>query len=294
MSKKQYIDEGTVIIITGASSGIGKELAIQLAKFKTNLVLIARRRKLLYKLKAKLERIGAKVLVINGDIRTYETQKSIIEKTLTTFGKIDILVNNAGIGKVNYFAEQPEEEIDQLITTNLSSVIKLTRLVVPIMKANKQGHIINISSALAYIPNSAFAVYCATKAAIKTFSDSIRGEVKRFDINVSTVYPGPYKTEFNKVAGIKGASLPGYDVRKLVEEIIKLMCSKKRNLISPKIYVPLISLLRILPPIRKMLANFISREALKGKFSDKMSTKLIEKKDEIEGKNKIKSIVLSH
>ncbi len=239
-SNKAFFDESKVIIITGASSGIGKALSLALVRYNPKLVLIARRKRQLLQTAKLLEKENVDVLPIVGDVRNREDRIKFVDFTMKKYGRIDVLVNNAGLGKANLIIDQPEEEIDLLIETNILSLIKMTKHVLPIMQQQESGIIINMSSSLALLPVFPFAVYCATKSAVKVFSDSIRQELKNYGISVSTVMPGSYETEFNKIAGIDEESVPGYAVEKLAVKIAKLVVKPKKNLIQPTSYVPLI------------------------------------------------------
>lgn len=288
------IDENTVIVITGASSGIGKELAIQLSNYRPKLVLTARREKLLNYLKRRIEKNGAEVLVIPGDIRKKEVRERILSDTISRFGKADVLINNAGLGKVSKLLDQPEEEIDQLIETNFIALVKLTQLFLPVMKARNFGHIVNVSSSMIYIPNSAFGVYCATKAAIKSFSDAIRNELKEYGISVSTILPGPYKTNFNKVAGIKDNAMPGCEVNSLAKEIIKVIERRKKNLIAPKLYSIIIGSCRAFPPLSKLVANFVEKKTIQLRRKEDRTMRFKGKKEEKNADKEIIKPILTH
>lgn len=239
-SNNAFFDESKVIIITGASSGIGKAVSLALVKYKPKLVLVARRKKKLLHTASLLKKHKIKTLSIVGDVRNRDDRMKIIDLTLKTFGRIDVLINNAGVGKANLFLEQPEEEIDQLIETNILSLIKMTHAVVPIMEQQGEGNIINISSSLAMLPVYPFAVYCATKSAVKVFGDSVRQELKNYGISVSTVLPGPYKTEFNKISGLSDKLVNGSKVDKLARKIALLIIKPKNNLIRPKSFILLL------------------------------------------------------
>ncbi|MCK4844937.1 MAG: SDR family NAD(P)-dependent oxidoreductase [Candidatus Heimdallarchaeota archaeon] len=255
---------GKVIIITGASSGIGRVIATELANYNPKLVIIARRAKKLLETSRLLKEKGIEFIPIVGDVRNNEDLEKIIEATLQKFGTIDILVNNAGLGKVNLFVNQTEEDIDQLIDTNIKALIKLTRKTLPIMKENGEGHIVNISSSIFLFPSYPFAVYSATKAAVKVFSDCIREEVKNYGIEISTVLPGPYNTEFNQVAGIDPKYMPGFDVNKLSQRIVRLIANPKHTIIQPWFYRILIVLSNLFPGIQKTLGSHISKLAIRG------------------------------
>lgn len=272
MSKKKgyknhsYFEDEKVILITGASSGIGKNVALALANYDTKLVIVARREKKLIQIARQLRKLKIKVLPIVGDIRNRDDRARMIEHSLKKFGRIDVLINNAGLGKANLFLEQPISEIDELIETNILGLIKMSKLVIPVMKKQNAGHIINLSSSLALLPVYPFAVYCATKSAVKTFSDCIRDEVKEYGIKVSTVLPGPYNTEFHKVAGLDDSSYPSYSVSKLAEKIAKLVIKPKENLIQPWFFIPLVWIATRFRFIKRKITLPISKSIMEGKI----------------------------
>ncbi|MCK4972727.1 MAG: SDR family NAD(P)-dependent oxidoreductase [Candidatus Heimdallarchaeota archaeon] len=273
-------NEGLIIIITGASSGIGKAVALKLAESKPKIVIVARRQKELMKTAHAVKRKGAKVLPIIGDVRNREDRERVVNLTMKAFGYIDVLINNAGLGKANLFIDQPDEEINELIETNILALIKLTHEVLPIMKNQGKGHIINLSSTLALLPTYPFAVYCATKAAVKTFSDCIREEVKEHGINISTVYPGPYDTGFGKVAGYGRSGFQGYDALKLAEHIAKLVSKPKDNLIKPWFFVPLVWVTKFSRRLKRKVIAGIADEIIKAKRETDLTMKLEEEKQE--------------
>ncbi|MCK5303763.1 MAG: SDR family NAD(P)-dependent oxidoreductase [Candidatus Heimdallarchaeota archaeon] len=253
-------------MITGASSGIGKNVALALANYGTKLVIVARREKKLIQTTRQLRKLKIKVLPIIGDIRTRDDRARIVEQTMKNFGRIDVLINNAGLGKANLFLEQPISEIDELIETNVLGLIKMSKLVIPIMKEQNNGHIINLSSSLAFLPVYPFAVYCATKSAVKTFSDCIRDEVKAYGIKISTVFPGPYGTEFHKVAGLDDSSYQSYSVSRLAEKIARLVIKPKDNLIQPWFFIPLIWITTRFRFIKRKITSPISSSIMEGKI----------------------------
>ncbi len=264
--KHSFFEDGKVVLITGASSGIGKNVALALANYGTKLVIVARREKKLIQTTRQLRKLKIKVLPIIGDIRTRDDRARIVEQTMKNFGRIDVLINNAGLGKANLFLEQPISEIDELIETNVLGLIKMSKLVIPIMKEQNNGHIINLSSSLAFLPVYPFAVYCATKSAVKTFSDCIRDEVKAYGIKISTVFPGPYGTEFHKVAGLDDSSYQSYSVSRLAEKIARLVIKPKDNLIQPWFFIPLIWITTRFRFIKRKITSPISSSIMEGKI----------------------------
>jgi len=280
--KSKGLLKNITIVITGASSGIGKSLALALAPLKPNLVIVARREKKLKQTSYQLKKQKVKHISIIGDVRNREDRKQIIDKTLNTFGRIDVLINNAGLGKANLFLEQPEQEIDELIETNVLSLIKLTHTVIPIMKEQGEGHIINLSSTLALLPVYPFAVYCATKSAVKIFGDCIREEVRDYGIKISTVLPGPYNTEFNYIANIEKSDFKGYDVEKLADKMVKLILKPKNNLIQPWQFNPVAWLARISKKFKEKVTTSIATSIMKARAMTSLEVHSEkEKKEEI-------------
>ena len=126
-SNNPFFNEGKVIMVTGASSGIGKAVCSALTKYNPKYVIIARRKKKLLQTANFLKKQNLEVLPIIGDVRNRDDREKFIDLTIQRFGRIDVLINNAGLGKANLFSEQPETEIDQLIETNILSLIKMTK-----------------------------------------------------------------------------------------------------------------------------------------------------------------------
>ncbi|OLS33170.1 MAG: putative oxidoreductase [Candidatus Heimdallarchaeota archaeon AB_125] len=293
-SNNAFFDDSKVIIITGASSGIGKAVAQALVRYKPKLVLTARRKRKLYHTANLLKKQKLKVLPIVSDIRNREDRTRIIDLTLKMFGRIDVLINNAGLGKANLFLNQPEEEIDQLIETNILSLIKMTHAVVPIMEEQGGGSIINISSSLAMLPVYPFAVYCATKSAVKVFGDGIRQELKDYGISVSTVLPGPYNTEFNKISGLNDEIVNGKAVDKLAIKIAKLTIKPKNNLIQPRSFIPLLWITEKFGFLKEKITLKIAEQIYKARIANIKKiefeeTKLEEKEIELAVATKTKN-----
>jgi NADP-dependent 3-hydroxy acid dehydrogenase YdfG len=188
--------KGKTIIITGASSGIGEATAKKLSQEGANVVLSARREDRLNSLKKEIEQNGGKALVIPGDVTNKEDFKKIVSLTLEEFGGIFGIINNAGLMPLSYVKNLHVEEWDKMIDVNIKGVTNGVAAVLPTMMEQKSGHIINISSSAGrkYYPGG--AVYCATKAAVKMFTEGLRVELApKFGINVTSIDPGFVSTE---------------------------------------------------------------------------------------------------
>ncbi|MDN5330395.1 MAG: hypothetical protein PWP35_2182 [Bacteroidales bacterium] len=191
-----------VVIITGASSGIGEATARALAAEGCRLVLAARRMKRLIALKESLEAQGAQCLVMQTDATTQGQWKCLVDKTLELWGQIDVLINNAGIMPLSYIKNLRIEEWEQMIDVNLKGALYGVAAVLPHMRSRRNGHIINISSTAGRWLFDGGAVYCATKFALNAFSEGFRREITASEgIRMTLIEPGITSTELH--LGIK-------------------------------------------------------------------------------------------
>jgi short-subunit dehydrogenase len=187
-------------VITGASAGIGREFARQLASRAKLLVLVARRRDRLEQLRTELVARNPALLV---NIR--ETDLSNLEQTmqlaaLLTNEPIDFLINNAGVGDHGSFATADPIHVNEQVLVNVLALTALTRALLPRMIAQKRGAILNVSSSAGFLPLPGIAVYAATKAYVTSFSEAIRAETRDCGITVTALCPGPVHTEFDEIA----------------------------------------------------------------------------------------------
>jgi short-subunit dehydrogenase len=191
---------GQVVIITGASAGIGEATARRLAAEGAAVVLVARRKERLDALKGEIERGGGRALAIAADVTNAADRERLVNETLAACGRIDALVNNAGYGQRGPIELVPLDAIRQNFETNLFSLIALTQLVIPVLRRQAGGRIVNISSLAGRIARPLSSVYDATKHALEAISDGLRGELAPFGIKVVVIEPGFINTEFLGVA----------------------------------------------------------------------------------------------
>ena len=195
-----------VVIVTGASSGIGEATARQFGKEGAKIVLAARR---VDKLEALAQEIlamgsGAEALVVQADLSKLEDIQALIKQTLDKFGRIDVLVNNAGFGRLDWLENlDPVKDIQSQFDVNVLGVIQTTRQALPVMMKQRSGHIINMCSMAGLVATPTYTVYAACKHAVHGFSEALRREVRPWGIDVSMIYPGGVVTEFQAHAGIK-------------------------------------------------------------------------------------------
>src|SRR3989454_6359596 len=194
--------DGCSALITGASAGIGREFARQLASRARTLVLIARRERRLNELRDELRNQNAQ---LNLHVRVVDlSDKSQIDELVRWLEEnkinIDFLINNAGLGDYGPFATSDAERDDRIVQVNIVALTLLTGRLLPQMIAKKRGAILNVSSSAGFLPIPGMAVYAATKAYVTSFSEALRGEVRGTGVNVCTLCPGPVHTEFQEVA----------------------------------------------------------------------------------------------
>jgi uncharacterized protein len=190
-------------VITGASAGIGREFARQLASRAKLLVLVARRRDRLEQLRSELVARNPALLV-----NIHQTDLSNLDQTmqlaaLLTKEPIDFLINNAGVGDHGSFATADPIHVNEQLQVNALALTALTRALLPRMIAQTRGAILNVSSSAGFLPLAGMAVYAATKAYVTSFSEAIRAETRECGITVTALCPGPVHTEFAEVANRK-------------------------------------------------------------------------------------------
>ena len=189
------------VLITGASSGIGKELAYLFAQNGYPLVLVARRKEKLLQIQSDIQNTyGTNVAIIALDLSKIESANTLTEKLNDKGLYIDILVNNAGFGINSSFEEMDIDQETEMLILNMITLTKLSRYLGKQMILNKQGHIINISSAAAFQAVPGFSSYAASKAYVLNFSEAIEHELKPYGVQVTTICPGATQTEFADVA----------------------------------------------------------------------------------------------
>ena len=186
-----------VAVITGASSGLGKQMAYALAKQGANLVILARRIERLLELKDELEKNDIKVLPIKCDVTSTENIENAAKLSEETFGKVDILINCAGASKDKGALEMTDEEWQFTIDTDLTSVFKMTRAFGNIMKKNNYGRIINIASMYGMVGNTAIPTiaYHSSKGGVINYTRAAAAELAKYNITVNCICPGYFYTE---------------------------------------------------------------------------------------------------
>ncbi len=195
-------------LITGASTGIGKEFAHIHARTKGDLVIVARSEDKLNALASELkEKHGINVFVITKDLSKPDAAKEVYEETKAAGIEVNYLINNAGFGGRGYFHERDWEKELAMITLNVTTLTALTRFFLDDMVSRNSGKILNVSSTASLLPGPLQAVYFATKAFVTSFSNAIAQELHKTNITVTALLPGATETEFAKTSGMDKTNL---------------------------------------------------------------------------------------
>jgi uncharacterized protein len=196
--------QGATVLVTGASSGIGKAFARELASQGANLVLVSRSRsKLEQEAEDLKQRFGIQAWVFDGDLSRRETSEKLFQFAQANSITVDVLVNNAGLGHYGPFSENSVEDISAMVRLNAEALVTLTREFLPGMKARRKGGILNVASTAGFQPIPYFSVYAATKAFVLSFSEALWMECLEYDVRVFCLCPGNTLTQFHQTAGIK-------------------------------------------------------------------------------------------
>jgi NADP-dependent 3-hydroxy acid dehydrogenase YdfG len=189
--------KGKVVIVTGASKGIGRTLALELASQGAKLVLMARSEKELWEVQKMAESLGGKCIAFTGDIADETFVNNAMAEIISKFGTVDIVINNAGYGVFKPSEEISAAEWDSVFATNVKGTFLVTNAAIPTMKKNKSGHIINIASDVAKRVFAGGSLYCASKYAQDAYSMAIRKELRPHNVKVSVVYSGLVDSSFH-------------------------------------------------------------------------------------------------
>ena len=190
----EYQFAGKRAIITGASSGIGAGIAKKFADLGVKTILTARRESLLKEVSEEITGSGGTGVVVPGDVTQRDDTAKVVEKALEQFGGIDIMVNCAGVGGPTYFEDTPEARVREHMEVHYFAAAEYCRQVIPIMKEQGSGYILNMASLSALLGFPRWVSYSASKAAILRFSDSLRHEVKKYGIKISVFCPSLVST----------------------------------------------------------------------------------------------------
>ncbi|UII54739.1 SDR family oxidoreductase [Cytobacillus spongiae] len=232
--------QGKNIIITGASGGIGAEIATLCAERGANLVLFARSLDKLEQLKEKLQgQFSTNVKVYSLDVANTEEVERQFVQVLDEWGRVDVLVNNAGFGVFREAHEAEMDEIKGMFDVNVIGLMACTRMVLPVMRKQRAGHIINIASQAGKLATPKSSVYSATKHAVLGYTNSLRMELDDYHVFVTAVNPGPIATNFFNIADEKGTyvqNVQKYMLKpeEVAKKIVDKMFTRTREINLPR------------------------------------------------------------
>lgn len=187
--------EDKVVAITGASSGLGEATARHLAERGATVVIGARRIDRIESLAVELMENGGKVLAVETDVTDRDQVKNLVDTAVERFGRIDVMLNNAGLMPLAPLERLKIDEWDRMVDVNIKGVLYGIAAALSHMKAQKSGHIINVSSVYGHVVDPSATVYCATKHAVRALSEGLRKEVKPYNIRTTIISPGAVSTE---------------------------------------------------------------------------------------------------
>lgn len=240
----------TTALITGASSGIGREIALQLASMGSKPVLVARRKERLEQLSDEIRtKFKIEAAIIPTDLSAPHAAASLFSSTQQAGIQPDILINNAGFGFQGAFLKGDARTYHEMTMLNMTALTELTYFYLPAMVEQKKGGILNIASMAGFAPIPYFAVYAATKSYVNSFGCALWHEMKGTGVHVSTLCPGPVKTEFFEVSGAKPDDLPVRNIQSAREVTTTGLQALAKN----DMLVPTSSTLKIMSKISSLV-----------------------------------------
>jgi NADP-dependent 3-hydroxy acid dehydrogenase YdfG len=234
-----------VVIITGASSGIGAATAVECGRHGMRVVLAARRADELNAVAAEVETAGGEALVCIVDVSNVEQINGLIATAIDKFGTVDVLLANAGVPCHSSVSSIEDDDLRKVIDVNLLGMIRCCKAVIQQMRAQKQGHILVVSSVITELAWPDDAVYAATKAGVQRFTRGLRNEMAGTGIWVTDIIPGVIDTPFTTAA----ANCPKAEVKRTARDIVDAMCSPVTRIVTPRWYIALLYANKIIPSI---------------------------------------------
>jgi len=273
MKRRPAID-GKIAIITGASSGIGEATAREFARAGATTVLAARRAERLEHLADEIRKMGGAALPMPTDLTNLSQITDLVQTTLSTFGRIDILANIAGWGNYDWFEELSPKDLRNYYEVNIIGMAQLIQHVIPTMKMQRAGFILNMSSYTSEIGTPPLNVYASTKYAVKGLNDALRRELLPWGVTVIRIHPSAVSgTEFNQQAGrksgsIKYRSIPIGRVSRevMARKIVQLVEHPRRALYYSRVYDIPVILNQLFPEILDWISAAWVRRQRKDKI----------------------------
>jgi short-subunit dehydrogenase len=234
--------ENKTIVITGASKGLGKAMALHFSQKRANVILVARTETLLNQVQTQIRQSTGQIpLIIPCDISCesdVDRMAAVIQKN---YPCVDVLINNAGFGTYQVSEHLSNQEMRRHFEVNFFGTYYCTKALLPLIKQSKSGYILNIGSLFSQIALAENSVYAATKFALAGFSEGLRQELNSYGIKVGLFLPGPMKTSFHDNKGKntqKSSDSVALDPQKAAEKVEKMICQQKKKVITPYWMLP--------------------------------------------------------
>ncbi len=225
-----------IAVVTGASSGIGAELAVLLAERDYHVFAVARRADRLHDLRVRISRKGGQSTALPADLSDYAQRERLIAALAPNADEIDVLVNNAGFGTHGYFTDTNLDRELELIEVNCSALVHLTKRILPWMQQRQGGYILNLASMAAFQPGPVMAMYYASKAFVLSLSQALSEECAGTGVSVTALCPGTIQTEFQATAGVAKSAPPTYASNMTAHEAAQIgldaMFARKRVVVT--------------------------------------------------------------
>jgi short-subunit dehydrogenase len=256
--------DGKVALVTGASSGIGRAIALEFGKEGAHVAALARTTERLDSLADELRAQGVRVLSIPCDVTDRTALRAAIDRTAAEFGRLDILVNNAGIGIYSPVATVPVEDFERVMELNFWATLCAIQTAIPHFEKQQGGIIINVSSILGKLDFPWMGAYCASKHAVNSISNALRMELKEKNVEVLTVCPGRVLTNFQPNA-VKYKPIhnprwsgPGLTPEQVAHAVVRGAWKHKREIVLPRMAWVLVVLQNVWPTLADRLAMAFS------------------------------------
>ena len=249
-------------LVTGASSGIGRDIALELARGGADVLLVARRRERLEGLAAEVRQLGRTAECVAGDITDAALRDELLQHIVGRWNALDILVNNAGIGAIGPFSAADPERLRRVMEVNFFAPVELTRAALPLLRRGRHPIIVNVASVLGHRAVPKKSEYCASKFALHGFSDALRAELVREHIDVLLVSPSTTDTEFFDSVIDKKGNLPWLRLgrapsRRVARATVRAIERGRQEIILTPGGKLLVWLDRLSPPIiNRLVARF--------------------------------------
>jgi uncharacterized protein len=263
---------GKVVVITGASSGIGEQSAEEFAKLHANVILVSRNEEQLQKIATKLSKYHTEIFVYACDISKKEQVDKMGKIIIEKFDKIDVLVNNAGFGIYNTVEDTKIEEIESQMSTNFFGMIYCTKAFLPKMLKQRSGHIVNVASVAGSIGIPGMASYCASKFAMLGFSESLSHELKGTGVGITVVSPIMVRTNFFNHESF--GKMPRYSATSLSSKtvanaVVRASSSPRLEIVVPQFVRFAIWIKQTLPYLINPIIGGIFRKSMKSEMGKK-------------------------